>query len=160
MKLFNTLLEIKIGKKDLALKAVFVENSIFWWEWAYFIYHYDSLNNIYYINDLDYEWTENRISAINIIEQIMTKAYKQEMNSLWDILKIIQINNKPKVYCFYRQRTWIIAIDKINLKTIKSNKWDIIGFQNPRWDVHDNNKIKVKKLRSELLDFYSKKNVR
>jgi len=29
MKLFNTLLEIKIGKKDLALKAVFVENSIF-----------------------------------------------------------------------------------------------------------------------------------
>jgi hypothetical protein len=29
MELFNILLEIKIGKKDLPLKAVFIENSIY-----------------------------------------------------------------------------------------------------------------------------------
>ena len=76
MKLFNTLLEIKTGKKDLALKAVFIEDSLYGWEGAYYIYHYDIENNTFYINDLDYPWTENRISAINIAEQIITKAYK------------------------------------------------------------------------------------
>ena len=97
MKLFNTLLKIQTGKTDLQKSAVFIENSYFWWEWTYFIYHYDSLKNIFYINDLNYPWTENRTSAINIIEHIITKAYKQEMNSLSDILKILQINKKPKI---------------------------------------------------------------
>lgn len=35
----------------------------------------------------------------------MTKAYLQEVTSLVNILKKISINKKPKVYCFYRQRT-------------------------------------------------------
>lgn len=29
MKLFNTLLEIKTSKKDLVLKAIFIENALF-----------------------------------------------------------------------------------------------------------------------------------
>ncbi len=29
------------------------------------------------------------------------------------------ITKKPKVYSFYRQRTGLIIIDKINLKTIR-----------------------------------------
>ena len=159
MKLFNTLLEIKIGKKDLPTRAVFIENALYGWWWTYFIYHYDSVNNIYYINDLDYEWTENRVSALNIIEQIIIKAYKQEMNSLHEILKIIHKNNKPKVYCFYRQRTRLIVLDKINLKAIKWKKWNIIWFQNTKWNINDSNKTKVKKLKSNLLDFYSKKHI-
>lgn len=159
MSLFNTLLEIKTGKKDLPLSAIFIENSLYWWEWAYFIYHYDTLNNIFYINDLNYHWTENRTSAINLIEQIITKAYKQEMNSLNDIMRIIQSNNKPKVYCFYRQTSWLIIMDKINLKTIRWNQWNIIGFKNPTWDVNDSNYVKVAKLKKNLLDLYSKKNI-
>ena len=131
MKLFNTLLEIKTGKKDLPLKAVFIKNSFFWWEGAYFIYYYDMLNHAFYINDLDYPWTENRTSAINIIEHIITEAYRQEMNSFMDILKKIQITKKPKVYCFYRQRTGLIIMDKINLKTIRWKKRVILGFKNP-----------------------------
>lgn len=159
MKLFNTLLEIKTGKKDLPLSAIFIENALYWWEWAYFIYHYDTINNVFYINDLNYPWTENRTSAINIIEQIVTKAYKQEMNSLNDIMRIIQINNKPKIYCFYRQTSWLIIMDKINLKTIRWKNKEIIGFKNPTWDVNDSNYVKVHKLKKNLLDLYSKKNI-
>lgn len=159
MKLFDSLVEIKTGKKDLPLKTVYIENAIFWTEWAYFIYYYDTLHNAFYINDLNYPWTENRTSAINIIEQIITKAYKQEMNSLSDILKIIQINKKPKIYCFYRQISWLIVMDKINLKIIRWRNWTIIGFKNPTWDINDSNYVKVHKLKKNLLNFYSKKNI-
>ena len=101
MKLFNTLLEIKTGKKDLDTKAIFIEDAIYLWEWAYYIYHYSMITNTFYINDLDYPWTENRTNAINIIEEIITKAYKQEMNSFVDVLKKVQSTKKPKVICFY-----------------------------------------------------------
>jgi hypothetical protein len=160
MKLFDTLLKIQTGKIDLHKSAIFLENSSFWWEWAYFIYHYDTLNNIFYINDLNYPWTENRTSAINIVEHIITKAYKQEMNSLSDILKIIQINKKPKIYCFYRQTTWLIIMDKINLKTIRWKKWNIVGFINPIWDINDSNYVKVHKLKKNLLNFYANKHIK
>lgn len=159
MKLFNTLLEIKTAKKDLPLSAVFIENALYWWEWAYFIYHYDTLNNIFYINDLNYPWTENRTSAINIIEQIVTRAYKQEIYSLNDIMRIIQSSNKPKIYCFYRQTSWIIIMDKINLKTIRWKNREIIGFKNPTWNINDSNYVKVAKLKRNLLDYYSKKHM-
>lgn len=157
MKLFNTLLEIQTGKKDLSLKAIFIENALYWLEGAYFIYYYDMQKNTFYINDLDYSWTENRTSAINIIEQIITKAHKQEMNSIIDVLKEALITKKPKVYCFYRQRTGLIIIDKVNLKAIRWKKWVILGFKNPTWDVNDSSNIKLEKLKNNLLDFYSKK---
>ena len=54
MKLFNTLLEIKTGKKDLPLRAISIENSLYPNKESYFIYYYDILTNSYYINDLDY----------------------------------------------------------------------------------------------------------
>lgn len=159
MKLFNTLLEIKTGTKDLPLKAIFIDNAFVWWKWAYFIYYYDMLNNTFYINDLDYPWTENRISAINIIEQIITKAYKQEMNSFINILKKVYITKKPKVYCFYKQGTGLIIIDKINFKAIRWKKWVILGFKTHSWDINDNNDVKVMKLKNNILNFYSKKHM-
>lgn len=157
MKLFNTLLEIKTGKKNLPLKAIFIENSLYWKEWTYFIYYYDVLNNSFYINDLNYPWTENRTSAINIIENIITKAYRQEMNSLVDIVKKTNSIQKPKVFCFYRQKTGLIIMDKINLKTIRWKKWVILGFKSPTWDVNDSNNVKLEKLKDNLLNYYSKK---
>jgi hypothetical protein len=41
------------------------------------------------------------------------------MNSLNDILKIIHNNKKPKIYCFYRQESGLIVMDKINLQTVR-----------------------------------------
>ena len=159
MKLFNTLLGIKTGKKDLPLRAIFIENAFYWKEWAYFIYYYDIRTNSYYINDLDYPWTENRTSAINIIEHIITKAYLQEMTSLVNILKRIQINKKPNVFCFYRQRTWLMIMDKINLKAIRWKRWTVVGFKNPTWNVNDSDYVKVYKLKKNLSDLFSKKHM-
>lgn len=152
--IFGDLLEIKTGKKDLVMKAVYVSNSTSTWEWTYFIYYYDLLNHTFYINDLD-NLCNYRTSAINIIEHIITEAYKQEKNSFMDTL----ITKKPKVYSFYRQKTWFIIIDKINLKTIRWNKWDILGFKNPTWDINDTNAVKLEKLKNNILNFYSKNEV-
>lgn len=157
MKLFNTLLEIKTAKKDLPLKAVFIENSSHAEDWTYFIYYYDVLNHTFYINDLDYLWTENRTSAINIIEHIITKAFKQELNLLPLYISKIQSTKKPKVFCMYRQRTGLILIDKINLKSVRWEKWDIVRYKNPSWNVNDSNKIKVEKIKDNLSYFYKNK---
>ena len=155
MNLFNTLLEIKTGNKDLPLKAIFVENSYYGWEGTYFIYYYDVINNTFYINDLDYPWTENRTSAINIIEHIVSNAYKQDINSFKDIL----YTKKPKVYCFYRQRTGLVIMDRINLKAIRWKRWSIVWFKNPSWDINDSNNVKLEKLKNNLLELYSKKHI-
>lgn len=120
MNLFDTLLEIKTGQKELTHKAVYIENSIDWDKWAYFIYYYDLVNNAFYINDLDSDWTKNRTSAKKLIEEIISKAYKQEINSYWDIIRKILQHKKPKVFCFYHQNNnRLIVIDKINLKDFK-----------------------------------------
>jgi len=157
MKLFNTLLEIKTSKKDLPLKAIFIENSFHSKEWSYFIYHYDIKNNAFYINDLDYSWTENRVNAIDIIEHIITTAYKQELNSYSGVVKKVLQYNKPKVYCFYRQNNWLLVIDKINLKVIRWKKWNILRFKNSTWNIYDSNSLKVAKLKKNLIDLYSNK---
>lgn len=155
MKLFNKLLEIKIRKKDLLMKAIFIENSLYWKKGAYFIYHYDNINNNFYINDLDNLWVKNRTSAINIIEHIITKAYRQEMYSFYNPFGLNRYR-KPKVFCIYRQRTWLPIIDKINLKTIRWENWKIKWFKNPIWDINDSNNIKIEKLKNNFQSFYSK----
>jgi len=50
-------------------------------------------------------------------------------------------------------------MDKINLKIIRWRNWTIIGFKNPTWDINDSNYVKVHKLKKNLLNFYSKKNI-
>lgn len=158
MNLFNTLLQIKTGKKDLLMKLVFIENSAYWKKWTYFGYHYDNINHVFYINDLDYFWTKHRTSAINIIEHIMTKAYTQEIYSMYNPHGINRYK-KPKVFCIYRQRNWLLNIDKINLKTIRWKDWKIKWFKNPSWNVNDSNNIKLEKIRNNLSRFYLNKNI-
>lgn len=159
MKLFNTLLEIKTGKKNLPLKAIFIENAFIWNKWSYFIYHYEINNNTFYINDLEYPWSENRIDAISIIEHIATKAYRQEINSYWWMIKKVLQYDKPKIYCFYRQSSWLLIMDKMNLKVVRWKKWNILRFKNPTWNIHDSNYVKVHKLKKNLLKYYSKKDM-
>lgn len=135
MSLFENLLAIKTGKQNHLIKAVYVPNSIMWREWTYYLYYYDMLHNTFYINDLDFIWVQERASAINIIEHIINKAYKQEMNSYLDIIRKIHSTHKPKVYSFYRQKqTRVIIIDKVSLVALRDKAWVIVWFKNPSWD--------------------------
>lgn len=135
MSLFESLLEIKTGKKNQVIKAVYIKNSVLWWKGTYFLYYYDMVNNTFYINDLDYIWVTDRTSAINIIEHIVNKAYKLEMNSFIDIIKKVQITKNPDVHYFYRQKqTKIIIMDKVLLVPTRDRTWAITWFKSPRWD--------------------------
>lgn len=132
MNIFEQLLEIKTGKKDFQIKAVFVPNSTSLWKWTYYIYYYDIFTHTFYINDIDK--TTSRTSAINIIEHITKKAYSQEMNSFVNPLKRILAHKKPKVFCLYYQKlTGSIVIDKVSLKVLRDKSWEIISFENPSW---------------------------
>jgi len=135
MSLFESLLEIKTGRKNQVIKAVYIKNSTLRWKGTYFLYYYDMVKNTFYINDLDYVWVTDRMSAIKIIEQIVNKAYKLEMNSFIDIIKKIQITKNPDVHYFYRQKkTKLIIMDKVILVPIRDRTWEIRWFKSPHWD--------------------------
>lgn len=68
----------------------------------------------FYINDLDNLCDNQRTSAINVIEHILNKAYRQEMDSFIDVFKRLQMHKKPKVFCMYQDRKREIIIDKIS----------------------------------------------
>jgi len=130
--IFEQFLEIKTWKKDFLIKAVYVPNSISKSKWAYFVYYYDIFKHTFYINDLDDLQGSSRKSAINIIENIMNRAYRQEMNSLMPVLQKIQMNKEPKVLCIYLEKeTNLIIIDKINMKVVRWLNWLIKWFKNP-----------------------------
>jgi len=57
---------------------------------------------------------------MKIIENIVNKAYKQEMSSLAPLLQKIQMNKKPRVFCMYIDEiTNEVVISKINLEAIR-----------------------------------------
>lgn len=75
-----------------------------------------------------------RTKAINIIENIVTKAYHQEMNSFAPILQKLQMRKIPKVFLMYIQtKTNEVIIDEIKLNSIRKLDETIIGFKNPTW---------------------------
>jgi len=140
--LFEILLEIKTGKKNHLIKAVFVPNAILWGKWAYYLYYYDMVHNTFYVNDLDYGGKEDRASAINVIEQIINRAYKQEMDAFIDIIKQVQCTKNPSVFYFYRRKTTnIVVIDEVKLTPIRDRTWKIVSFKNPSWDKNSSQTI-------------------
>ena len=144
MNLFDRLLEIKTGKKNLMKKAIYIPDTIIWDEWTYYIYYYDLVNHTFYFNDIDWPCKQQRPSAINIIEKLVSKAYIQELHSYGDIVKKILQSKKPKVVYFYNQKnTNMIIIDRVNLKSIRNRKWAIIGFKNPTWDNKNSEKVRM-----------------
>jgi len=135
MNTFEKILEIKTAKKEFVIKAVYVPNSTSDWKGSYFIYYYDIFTHSFFINDIDRLCNNTRTKAINIIENIVNKAYKQEMNSFIDIVKKIQMAKKPNVFCIYEQAlTKEILMDRISFKYLKDKHWHIIKVKNPRWD--------------------------
>ncbi len=112
MNLFETLLEIKTGKKDLPIKAVYVSAKD---AGRYYVYYYDRSKHAFYINDL-----EGKKSPPNIIEQVITLAYKQEMNDAVDLIKKIQSQMMPKLFCLSMHKaTGMLEIQKLKLKALK-----------------------------------------
>jgi len=143
MSLFENLLQIKTQKRNHLIKAVFVPGAVWWHTWAYYLYHYDFVTNIFYINDLDCIWVEWRASATNIIEQIVTIAYKQERKAFESIVELFPKDRVPKTYYFYRQKsTNIIIIDYVTLDPIKNDRGEITGFKSPLWDIKHTQKYK------------------
>lgn len=122
MNLFETVLEIKTGKKDLPMKAVYISDKD---TGRYYIYYYDVNKHAFYINDL--EWTK---SSKTILEQIINKAYKQEMSGFVDLLRRIQSRTMPKVICFSLQEDlWMLEIEKVKMKAVMGSRDEIIGFE-------------------------------
>ena len=116
--IFWKLLEIKTGKKNLLIKAVYVPNATASpWEWAYYIYYYDIYTHSFFINDVDDLCNNYRTKALNIIENIVTKAFHQEMNSFVPLLQKLQMRKKPKVFLMYIQKKpREVVIDEVELK--------------------------------------------
>lgn len=79
-------------------------------------------SHTFYINDLD-NLCGQRASAINVIENILNKAYRQEMETFVDVFKKILMTKKPKVFCIYEQKkTQEVVIDKVQLESIVDDK--------------------------------------
>lgn len=127
MNLFETLLEIKTARRHLNIKAVYIPNSTKEWAWSYYTYYYDAIKHSLYINNLDSNTKQN---AMKIIDKIVNSAYKKEMSQFIDIFSKVQMQKKLKVFCFsYNKQTKEVVIDKVALKSIKSDEWDTISFK-------------------------------
>ena len=144
MSLFETLLQIYTKKKKHFVKAVFVPNAVLWNKCAYFLYYYDFVTNTFYINDLDCIGQGWRASAINIIEHIISLAYKQERETFESIVELFHKDKVPKIYYFYRQKsTNIIIMDTVTLAPVKNEIWEIIGFKSPSWSASQTQNITI-----------------
>ena len=119
--IFWKLLEIKTGKKNLLIKAVYVPNATSEPnKWAYFVYYYDIYSHSFYINDIDNLCNNTRTRALNIIENIVTKAYHQEMSSFVPLLQKLQMRKKPRVFLMYIQYlSKEVVIDEVSVKSVK-----------------------------------------
>ncbi len=153
MNTFEQILEIRTGKKLLDIKAVYIDSSITSTKWAYYLYYFDVENNTFYVNDLDSLSLETRVSITNIVEHIITKAYKRE-KELWNIINLTAKEKKPKAFNITRQNNWLINIDKIDFDVIRWKNNEIIWFKNPSWDVNDSNEVKLRKLHQSLLELF------
>jgi len=144
MNIFEKIVQFKTEKKNLNIKAVYVENSTWNGEWTYFVYCYDLVHHTFYINDLDKCINQYRTSVTNIIENIVNNAYTKEMNSITPFLKEILTSKKPIVYYIHKHPlTKEIITDKIVLQAVENEHWKIKKFKNPRWDNPLENTLKI-----------------
>lgn len=67
---------------------------------------------------------------MNIIENIVTKAYHQEMNSFVPVLQKIQMKKEPKVFLMYMQKKpKEVVIDEVKLKSMRGLDESVLGFR-------------------------------
>ncbi len=70
---------------------------------------------------------------MNIIENIVTKAYHQEMSSFVPVLQKLQMRKKPRVFLMYIQyMSKELVIDEVELRVIKGFEGSIVRFGNSK----------------------------
>lgn len=126
MNIFEKLLEIKTGKSNLSIKLIYInklDNENFL---SYSSYYYDNWNNTFYIN-----WLDNKnIKFRKNLEIIINESYTQESKELENSLTSISKTKKPKVYLFlYSDNEEFVVINEINIKPIRSRKWEILKLK-------------------------------
>jgi hypothetical protein len=130
MEIFNKLIQREDGQESHALKAVFVDSSLVWGEWAYYIYHYDKSRGIVYINDIWFYKNGMTPSVTNVIEHIAIAIYDNERRQNDDRRFGI-----PRFVYFSTVRyIWeLIMRHEVSLRAVVK-KWRIVRFKNPSWD--------------------------
>ena len=118
MNIFETLLEIKTGRKNLPVDIISISNTT-WNKDITFVYYYDRVNHSFYINSI-------KNSSRDCITQIMNQAYKQQMS----LFKKQYISKKPKVFnVFVENFTWMLVIERLKLKVSRDKNWNILEFR-------------------------------
>ncbi len=121
MNIFEKLLEIKTGKTNLNIKAIYIDKLDSEKFLSYSSYYYNKKNHSLYINWLD----NSRIKEREILEEIINKAYMQELNLVNNLKAIFKIK-KPKIYLFhYSKNKELVIIDTINIKAIRNKELEI-----------------------------------
>lgn len=129
MNIFEILLEIKTGKKNLYQRAIYIKKSLNKWKswWKCFTYYYDEGKHSFYINGFTQSWAKNKKD----IQEVINRAYKREQNAIRidsssETNDFMKSNKKPTAFYFYKSDdTQFICIDKINLKVIRNSKLEI-----------------------------------
>lgn len=119
MNTFESLLEIKTGKKDLWLRAIYIKNPKSKWKWTYYIYYYDMMNHCYYINWL----SKNKSITKDVLEIIINRAFKRDF-SLRNLNRYTRnfVKKTPKVFYFYASKDEeFICIERVDIKVIRTS---------------------------------------
>lgn len=130
MKPFDTILEIKTGKRNLSQKAIFLKNKSKKWKvmWQFFPYYYDEQRHTFYINGFNKSLVKNK----KLIGEVVNEAFKREqkqikIDTFTDIIKAMQRNKKPKVFYFHTSKDDnYICINQINLTAIRNFDLEIL----------------------------------
>lgn len=123
MNTFEALLEIKTGRKNLCLRAVYIRNSKKKWKWTYYIYFYDLINHSYYINGL----SKNKVVTKRVLKEIINRAFKRDfaIKNLNHYTRRI-VKKTPKVFFFYSSKDEaFICIDSVELEVVRNANLEI-----------------------------------
>lgn len=86
-----------------------------------------------------------------MVEQIVTKAFTQEIHSYGQIIQHILRKKKPKIINFYyHPNKSYVSMVKVDLKTVRNKKGEIIGFKHPQWEREKNKHIPIKEIKKFL----------
>ena len=141
--IFSSLLKKETWFKNIFLNTIYLQNSIWWVHWSYYVYFYSKKLNICYINDLNFYCSKDRQSVTNNIEKLSSLVLPH--------IKIIQGKNTrfhlPSFVYFYNQwyNSTNIIRQKIKLKPIFDNNKNLVWFYQPDWTAW-NDIINIKKL--------------
>ena len=131
--IFTTLLKTETELEDIFLNAIYLKGSIAGHAWSYYVYFYDKVKNICYINDLNFYYSSDRLSVTNTIEQLATKIlpYTQAIQSK----NLSQEFEIPQFVYFYNRGYNSTQIIKqlVSLEPVYDTENKLLWFSKPSW---------------------------